>query len=202
MLNPDVTVEELLMAPNSALKLQTNRWVVWLPRRFNCTKTAEIWMNEWMNSLVSLLAYVYTVLCDRLTKKKEDRNKFAHFTLIFIYPYNHEVFCPSILNRWPASQQTSTDATRAWRCRHVSPPCLQRWRECALLPDVGVPRPGGRRSGGQQGPPLVRLRRWHLLAARHVAGDLRCQSNPHRGREGQWPSGRVKAASTDASAAL
>lgn len=25
MLNPDITVEELLMAPNSALKLQTNR---------------------------------------------------------------------------------------------------------------------------------------------------------------------------------
>lgn len=25
MLNPDVTAEELLMAPNSALKLQTNR---------------------------------------------------------------------------------------------------------------------------------------------------------------------------------
>lgn len=125
------------------------------------------------------------------------------YLTLFLTWHNSKTLSPPNIQH---AAKTLTSQSVRWLgtslTRSCFPRACQRWRGRALLPDAGVPRAGGRRSGGQQGPPLLRLARRHLLAARHVAGDLWCQSNPPPRREGQWPSGRAKAASTGASAAL
>lgn len=62
----------------------------------------------------------------------------------------------------------------------------QGWCGGALLSNAGLPPPGCHGSGGHQGLPDVGVSDRHLHAARHLPGDLRCQSNPHPCREGQF----------------
>lgn len=95
----------------------------------------------------------------------------------------------SVITRSETLTSQSADVAPVLMRWCFPPRVSQRRRGRALLPDAGVSRPGGGSSGGQQGPPLLRLAGRHLLAARHVAGDLRRQSNPRPCREGQWPSG-------------